>query len=595
MTALEPQPGLRPRPIHPVRRSGALLVAALAAALLLPAPPSARAEAGAGREIRPGVPGTALAWGDNTYATLGDGTTAGQSLVPGRVCGSATCTGPLQDAIAVSAGDTHSVALRADGTVVTWGSNYTGKLGDGTTIDRTTPVQVCAPFTCDGPLTDVVSVSAGYLHTVALRKDGTVVAWGNNLNEQIGDGTGTDRAVPVYVCAVGDCSKPLTDVVAVSAGYVHTLALRSDGSVVAWGNNGLGQLGNGSTTTSPVPVNVCGTPDCTSYLTGVTALAAGATHSMALRADGTVVAWGYNASGQLGDGTTTDRLGPVPVCAIGATAPCGSLLTGVAGIAAGSDHSLALASGGFVRAWGNNFAGQLGDGSTTNRSTPVRVCAPGVPTPCGTYLSGVSAVAAGPNAFHSMAVRSNTTAVTWGSNSFGQLGDGTTTNRSKPVQVCAAGQVAPCTRFLDGAAALSGSSSRHSLGLAVPLADLSLAISAAPEPVPNGTNLTYTVTVHNGGPATAENVVFTETLPANARFVSATPSTGSCTTPPAGSTNSVTCNLGARAGGTDATTTIVVKAVATSGATVTTTAKVTSTTPDPNPDNNSATITTPVS
>ncbi|MFD0275036.1 hypothetical protein ACFVHB_14210 [Kitasatospora sp. NPDC127111] len=577
-----------------MRRSRALLVGALAAVLLLPGSPGARAEAAAGRDIRPAVPGTALAWGDNTSATLGDGTTAGQSLAPGRVCGSASCTGALQDAIAVSAGDTQGVALRADGTVVTWGNNYTGKLGDGTTIDRTTPVQVCAPFTCDGPLTDVVAVSAGYLHTVALRKDGTVVAWGNNLNDQIGDGTNTDRAVPVYVCAVGDCSQPLSDVVAVSAGYTHTLALLSDGSVVAWGNNGIGQLGDGTTTASPVPVRVCGTPDCTSYLTGVTALAAGASHSMALRADGTVVAWGDNSSGQLGDGTTTNRLGPVPVCAIGATAPCASYLNGVTGIAAGNSHSLALVSGGFVRAWGYNFSGQLGDGTNTNRTTPVRVCAPGVPTPCGTYLSGVSAVAAGSNAVHSMAVRSNSTAVTWGYNAYGQLGDGTTTSRNKPVQVCAVGQVAPCTRFLDGVTALSAGT-RFSLGLSTPLADLSVAISASPEPVPNGTNLTYTVTVHNAGPATAENVTFTDTLPANARFVSATPSTGSCTTPPAGSTNSVTCNLGARAGGTDATTTIVVKAVATSGGSITTTAKVSSSTPDPNPDNNTATITTPVS
>ncbi|MFJ3794511.1 hypothetical protein [Kitasatospora sp. NPDC090091] len=590
MPALEDR--LEPRHRPPLRVP-LLAAVTLAAALLVPAWHGTTAQAREARDVRPGVPGTALAWGDNAYGQLGDGTTAGQSPTPARVCGSATCTNPLQDVLAVAASDTHSVALRSDGTVVTWGSDYVGKLGDGTSTNSTTPVQVCAPVSCNGPLTDVVAVSAGYLHTAALRANGTVVTWGSNLNQQLGDGTANDQAVPVYVCAPGDCSAPLTDVVAVSAGYTHNLALRSDGSVVAWGNGFSGELGNGSNTSSNTPVQVCAA-GCSSYLGGITAVAAGVSHSLALRSDGTVLAWGDNARGQLGDGTTTASNTPVQVCALGATAPCGSLLGGITGIAAGWDHSIALTGGGFVRTWGSNLGGELGDGTNTDRSVPVRVCAPGVASPCTTYLSGISAVAAGSTAFHTLAVRTDSTALAWGFNFKGQLGDGTTTDRNKPVRVCATGQTAPCGRLLDGVTALSGSSG-HTVAVARPLADLSLSISAVPEPVPNGTSLSYTVTVHNAGPATADNVTFTDTLPANARFISATPSTGTCTVPPAGSTNTVTCALGARAAGTDTTTTIVVKAVATSGAVVTNTAKVTSSTPDPDPGNNAATISTPVS
>jgi len=192
----------------------------------------------------------------------------------------------------LAAGGTHSLALRADGTVWAWGWNDQGQLGDGTDTDRHTPVRVRG-------LTDVVAVAAGRAHSLALRADGTVWAWGSNEDGELGDGTDTDRHTPVKVPG-------LSDVVAVAARDWHSLALRADGTVWAWGNNRFGQLGDGTDTDRHTPVKVPG-------LTDVVAVAAGEYHSLALRADGTVWAWGRNGYGQLGDGTTTHRHTPVKV------------------------------------------------------------------------------------------------------------------------------------------------------------------------------------------------------------------------------------------------------------------------------------------
>ena len=163
-----------------------------------------------------------------------------------------------------------------------------------------------------------------------------------------GDGTITPRTTPVQVSG-------LNGVIAITARLHHSLALRSDGTVWAWGDNAYGQLGDGTTRNRSMPVQVSG-------LSGVIAVSAGGSRSLALRSDGTVWAWGYNSSGQLGDGTTTHRSMPVQV----------SGLSGVIAFAAGGEHSLALSSDGSVWAWGNNSSGQLIDGTTTQRSTPAR-------------------------------------------------------------------------------------------------------------------------------------------------------------------------------------------------------------------------------
>jgi uncharacterized repeat protein (TIGR02543 family) len=192
------------------------------------------------------------------------------------------------------------------------------------------------------------SIAGGGYHTVALKSDGTVWAWGYNRSGQLGDNTTTNRWTPVQVSG-------LTGVTAIAGGGYHTVALKSDGTVWAWGYNEYGQLGDNTQTQRLTPVQVSG-------LTGVTAIAGGKYHSVAIKSDGTVWAWGSNSGGQIGDGTTTSRSIPVPV----------SVLTGVTAIAGGGYHSVAIKSDGTVWAWGLNLNGALGDNSTINRWTPVQ-------------------------------------------------------------------------------------------------------------------------------------------------------------------------------------------------------------------------------
>jgi alpha-tubulin suppressor-like RCC1 family protein len=371
--------------------------------------------------------GTVWASGLNWYGQLGDGTTT-ERHTPVQVSG---LTGVL-GMVAIAAGLDHSLALRSDGTVWAWGQNYGGQLGDGSTTNRSAPVQVRA----NGP-TGVTAIAGGSAHSLALKSDGTAWAWGFNGNGQLGDGTTTRRSRPVQVSG-------LTGVITVAAGYQHSLALRSDGTVWAWGFNGNGQLGDNSTTDSSVPVQVIG-------LTGVTAIAAGGYHSLALKSDGTVWAWGRNDYGQLGDGTTSNHPTPVQV----------SGLTGAVAIAGGGFHSLALKSDGSVWAWGYGYWGQLGNGNTANLSVPVQVSG----------LAGVAAVAGGGG--HSLALKSDGSVWAWGYNGQGELGDGTTTSRSVPGQVgagftglaaIAAGEFHTLALKSDGTAWAWGANDRGQLG-----------------------------------------------------------------------------------------------------------------------------------
>lgn len=278
--------------------------------------------------------GSVWAWGNNHFGQLGDGTTNSRSR-PVQVL-------DLGEVMTLAAGVNHSLALKPDGTVLAWGYNVYGQLGDGTTRDRQLPVPV-------DNLTNVTALEAGY-QSLALRDDGTVWAWGYNGYGQLGDGTITDRPTPASIGT-------LSNVTAIAAAFLHSLALKQDGTVWAWGHNGYGQLGDGTTADRPLPGQV-------QNLTNVIALAASGYHSLALKADGTVWAWGNNHYGQLGDGSSgTIRSNPVQVAG----------LTEVVAIDVGLWHSLALKQDGTVWAWGNNQYGQLGDGTNTNRSLPVRV------------------------------------------------------------------------------------------------------------------------------------------------------------------------------------------------------------------------------
>ncbi len=338
------------------------------------------------------TPQGALAWGQNAFGQLGDGTTTDR-LVPDLASGLNNLT------VAVAAGAQHSLALLSDGTVRAWGSNGNGELGDGTTIQRLTPVPVMG-------LTGVRAVTAGANYSLALLSDGTVRAWGRNDSGQLGDGTTTERHTPVKV-------KSLTGVTAISAasgvGGASSLALLNDGTVRAWGHNSAGQLGDGTTTERFTAVKV-------KRLTKVKAISESTFHGLALLASGKVKAWGSNAFGQLGDGTTVPfRLTPVVVK--------GGLAGGKA-ISAGDSFSVALLKDGTVRTWGRGGDGELGNGVTTNQPLPVAV----------TGLSGVTAISAGEA--HVLALLSAAQQLwAWGRNTSGQLGNNTTTNSAVPVQV----------------------------------------------------------------------------------------------------------------------------------------------------------------
>ncbi len=249
------------------------------------------------------------------------------------------------------------------------------------------------------PAPTASKVAAGNSHSCAALSDGTVKCWGNNFYGQLGNGTTTNSSVPVSVSGI-------TNATVVAADNNHSCAALSDGTVKCWGKNYYGGLGNGTTTNSSVPVSVSG-------ITTATAVSAGSGHSCALLSDGMVKCWGYNAYGELGDGTTTSSNVPVSVSGI----------TTATAVSAGSYHNCALLSDGTVKCWGDNYYGGLGDGTTTSSNVPVSVSG----------ITTATAVSAG--TVHSCALLSDGTVKCWGDNSYGKLGDGTTTNSSVPVSV----------------------------------------------------------------------------------------------------------------------------------------------------------------
>ncbi|MGJ5813755.1 RCC1 repeat-containing protein [Paludibaculum fermentans] len=323
----------------------------------------------------------------------------------------------------------HSISLKADGTVSAWGENQYGQGGNGSVVDSNNPVCV--------QITGVVAVSTGGNHSMAVRNDLTVWTWGDDSFGQLGNGVqvNSNRTIPIMVPG-------LTGIVAVSGGKFHSLALKNDGTVWAWGDNAAGQLGDGTTTTRQSPVQVPG-------LTGITAISAGDNHSVARKSDGTVYSWGLNSSGQLGDGTTTSRLSPVVVTGLVADF-----------VAAGTNHTLAIKSDGSVWTFGLNSLGQLGDGTKVNRTVPVRA---------GT-LTGIVEVAGG--GFHSVAVKSDGTVWTWGYNIFGALGTGNQTESLVPVAIsgintavaAGAGVFHTLVRLSDGTVLSTGDNERGELG-----------------------------------------------------------------------------------------------------------------------------------
>ena len=248
---------------------------------------------------------------------------------------------------AVSAGDSHTCAVTTAGGLKCWGNNSSGRLGDGTTTNRLTPVDV------SGLTSGVAAVSAGYEHTCALTTAGGLKCWGKNGGSgRLGDGTMINRLTPV------DVSGLTSGVAAVYAGLTHTCALTAAGGLKCWGSNLHGQVGDGTTTNRLTPVDVSG------LTSDVAAVHTSNNHPCAVTTAGGLKCWGYNDFGQLGDGTAIRRLTPVDVS---------GLNSGVAAVSAGYYHTCALTTVRGLKCWGENVRGQVGDGTTTNRATPVDV------------------------------------------------------------------------------------------------------------------------------------------------------------------------------------------------------------------------------
>ncbi len=304
-----------------------------------------------------------------------------------------------RDQHAIAAGENHSCALTPLGAVFCWGNNTFRELGDGTTTESDIPVPVV------GLPSGVVAISAGSWHTCALTKAGAVWCWGYGMSGQLGNGTFAPFAAPGPVVGLS------SGIVAIAAGREHTCALSDTGGLKCWGYNGGGNLGIGTLANQNTPVQAEG------LASGVAAVSAGLSTTCALTDAGGVLCWGQNNAGQVGDGTLTNRTTPVPVT---------GLSSGISDITSTKEATnCALTDAGGVKCWGYNGYGQLGIGVVTGESL--------VPVQVSGLASGVFAIEGGRR--QTCAVTKAGAALCWGLNTYGQVGDGTTTNRYVPTPV----------------------------------------------------------------------------------------------------------------------------------------------------------------
>lgn len=323
--------------------------------------------------------GNVYCWGQNDWGELGDNSRVNRTR-PTIISG-------LNGIIAIDNGESHSCALNSQGGVVCWGHGWAGALGDGLSGHSFIPVNV------NGLTSGVIQISSGAHHNCAVLNTGGIKCWGWNIEGQLGNGT-TDWA---WNATPTDVSGLNSGVTTVTSGRNHTCAILTNGDVKCWGSNWAGQLGDGTTDSSLVPVDVIG-------LTDTVAISLGIDHTCALTAAGGVKCWGANFDGELGDGTYISRTSPVDVS---------GLSSGVSKIANGGYHSCALLSGGGVRCWGLNISGQVGNNTVQSSEVPVDVIG---------LASGGQSIDAG--YYHTCVLLTNGTIKCWGSNGYGQLGLG---------------------------------------------------------------------------------------------------------------------------------------------------------------------------
>jgi len=329
-------------------------------------------------------------WGRNPFRQLGDGT----SVDHAAPVDATVLTSP---AAAVATGTNHTCVITPAGGVKCWGLNKYGQLGNGNTVDSAEPVDVV------GLNSGVVAITAAHRHTCVLTTSGAMKCWGGNAQGQLGNDSTTDSSLPVDVSGLS------SGVLAIASGWLNTCAVTTVGAAKCWGDNSAGQLGDGSSSRAKIPVDVSGLAG------GVSAIAIQQEHACALLDGGGMKCWGDNYAGQLGDGSVNTSLVPVDVLSLGAP---------VSGMAVGSEFTCALMRPGAVRCWGNNYSGQLGDGTYVNHSLPNDVAGLG---------AGVVAMAMGTS--HVCARLESGELRCWGGLSGEELGNGIPSRRSAPVNV----------------------------------------------------------------------------------------------------------------------------------------------------------------
>ncbi len=375
-------------------------------------------------------------WGKNENGQLGDGTTT-RRITPVRVqqeTEEGIFVDNTTKWKAVSAGGERTVGIDSDGHLWSWGKNENGQLGDGTTANKSTPVRVQQETEEEifvDNTTEWKAVSVGFAHTVGIDSNETLWSWGKNSGGQLGDGTKIDKSIPVRVQQAGITWK------AVAAGGGHTVGLAEDGSLWSWGYNESGQLGLGNlgTDASGAAITQISLPQKIGNKTwSAVAVSLGAfSFTVGIDSDGTLWSWGYNGNGQLGDGTKTDKSTPVRVQQKTEEGAFVDNRTKWKAVAAGGGHTVGLAEDGTLWSWGYNGNGQLGDGTTAYKSTPVRVQQKTEAEPFEDNMTKWESVSAGED--HTVGIAEDGTLWSWGKNEFGQLGDSTTTDKNTPVKI----------------------------------------------------------------------------------------------------------------------------------------------------------------
>jgi len=343
--------------------------------------------------------GALYVWGLNSSGQIGDGTTVNKSS-PVKI-GSSSWT-------YVSAPDSHILAIRTDGALFTWGSNPGGNLGDNTVVNKSSPVQIGTSSW------SIVKAGGGYSHSIGITNAGDLFAWGTNTFGTIGDGTTVSKSSPVQLTSVGEMGTLSWS--SVNSGGSHTAGITTTGSLYTWGGNASGQLGDGTTVNKLIPSKIGNS--------SWSAINAGGSHTAAITTANTAYIWGLGTSGQLGDNTLVSKSSPVLIGIYNEALNVYNISWSI--VSTGLSHTVGITTANTLYVWGLNNAGQLGDGTTVNKFLPIQIGS----------LSW-SLVNAG--ASHTVGVTTANTLHAWGLNSSGQLGDNTAVSKSSPVLISIAG------------------------------------------------------------------------------------------------------------------------------------------------------------